>query len=100
MKSFAVAMALGSAVLFGTAANANPVNAVTGSSQATDFSSQHHGGGHHRAQRVVRPSHHAPRHGYRRVHGDGYGGGHGGGAPGVTLGIGGGGHSGGGGAHR
>lgn len=100
MKNFAVAMALGCAVLFGgTAANSNPVkvNAVTGLSQATDFSSQHHGGGHH-AQRAVRPSHHAPGHGQRRVRGEGHGGGHGGGAPGITVGVGGGGHRGG--VHR
>lgn len=105
MKSFAIAMALGLTVLLGgTAANSNPVNAnaATGLSQATDFSSQHHGGGH-RAQRAIRSSHDSPHHGRRRVHSGAHGGGHGGGAPSITIGVGGGhrgsGH-GGGGPHR
>ena len=106
MKSFAIAMALGSTVLLGgTAAKSNPVNAnaETGLSQATDFSSQHHGGGH-RTQRTMRSSHESPHHGRRRVHSGAHGGGHGGGAPGITIGVGSGGHRGsghgGGGPHR
>ena len=93
MKSLAVAMTVSLAVLLGgTTANSSPLK--EGLSQATDFSSQHHGG-RNRGQHV-RPSHDAPRHGQRRIHGTGHGGGHGGGAPGITIGVGGGGHRGGG----
>lgn len=100
MKSFAIAMALGAAVLLGgSAANAadNSVkaNASTDVTQSTDFSSRDRHGRNYRVQRIVRPNHssgHAPRHGDRR--------GHGGGGPSVTIGVGGGAHGGGGGGHR
>ncbi|MBB5053554.1 hypothetical protein HNQ36_003554 [Afipia massiliensis] len=103
MKSFAIAMALGAAMLLGgSAANAadNSVkaNASTDVTQSTDFSSRDRHGRNYRVQRIVRPNHsyrsssgHAPRYGNRR--------GHGGGGPSVTIGVGGGAHSGGGG-HR
>lgn len=94
MKRFTVAIALGSAVLLGgSLANSARAGVILGSSQASEFSSQHHGGGH-RVQRIVRPSHHAPRHVQRRVHGGGHEGGHGGNS-GITIGIGGGGGHGG-----
>ena len=105
MRNFAIAASLGLTVLLGgTAANSDPVNSnhVTAWSQATDFSSQHHGGGH-RSQRM-RSSHDSMNYGRRRVHSGTHGRGHVGGAPGITIGIGSGhrgsGPGGGGGPHR
>lgn len=91
MKRFTLAIAVCSAVLLGgSVANSVKAGVILGSSQATEFSSQHHGGGH-RVQRIARPPHHAPRYVQRRVHGGGHEGGYGG-TPGITIGVGGGGH--------
>lgn len=74
MKSFAVVVALGAAVLLGgTAANATPAkaNAVTGA-QSTDFSSQRHQRRGHGAQRAVRTQYGQGHRSQRRGHGGGH----------------------------
>lgn len=77
MKSYAVVMALGAAVLLGgTAANANPLKANAVTERSTDFSSQHHQRQGHGAQRAVRTQHGQGHRSQRRGHGGGHGGGH------------------------
>lgn len=104
MKSFAIAMTLGAAVLLGDSAataadNSVKANASTDVTQSTDFSSRDRHTRNYRVQRIVRPNHsYRGRSATRPVMANRRG--HGGGGPSVTIGVGGGAHGGGGGGHR